>query len=182
MRGLLLFLLGALSASTLVFLGASDFFTSWEGSVRNVRTDELGADDQGASRLVVSIEDERPGGLVLQRSWPGDLVRELTLPTPTRKSRYTMHFLVQDEGSWRTGPTTSPQGFGLSLMVLALLVAVRNMTVSGLPWLFSPRERYHATQLPPTGQAVPTSGGSGPRGPSKQGPPPSRPKVGRGKR
>jgi hypothetical protein len=172
LRGLLLFLVGALSASALVFLAASDFFSSWEGSVRSVRPADV-----DASRLVVLIEDERPGGGVLQRSWPGDLVRELTPPAPTRKSKYTLHFLVQDEGSWRTAPTTSPQGFGASVLVLVLLVVVRNMTVSGVPWGFTPRERYHATQLVSSGQAAPVT-----KGPHKPGPPPPRPKVGRGRR
>jgi hypothetical protein len=177
MRGLLLFLVGALSASVLVFLVASDFFASWEGTVQAARPEE-----EEASRIVVVIEDERLEGGTFQRSWPGDLVRELELPAPTRKSRYTMHFLVQDAGSWRTGPTTSPQGLGMALVVLTLLVAVRNMAVSGLPWGFAPRERYHATKLVPSGQAAPVAGSGSGKAPGKQGPPPSRPQVGRGKR
>lgn len=187
-RALLWFLMGALLVSALVFLFSGGFFSRWDGRIVSVHPDDV-----ESSRLTVLIVTDEDS---FQRSLPGDLVRSLALPEDpfavvplsidparpaTKKSRYTLHALVRraDEGaSWEVVPTTSPQTLTISLVVLLLLVAARNMAVSGVPWRLRPAERYHPTKLAPTGQAAPTARVST----SKKGPPPPKPQKGRGRR
>lgn len=184
-RGLLLFLAGALLLSTLVFLTASDFFSRWDGLVAAVRP---GEEDARHRRVVISTDDG-----AFERSWPAEVVQGLPLPSDssqlvadgenrplTKKSRYTLHALVQKDGQWEVVPTTSPSTLGLAVLALGLLVAGRNMVVSGVPWRLQPAERYRPTRLVPSGQAAPTPK-TRPAS-SRQGPPPPRPQVGRGRR
>lgn len=180
LRGWLLFLSGASLGSALIFLYASDLFSRWDGPVSLVPSRE----EEASYQTVRIVSDDR----VIQRSWRTSLVESLSLreassggessgAAMTKKSRYTLHALVKaadPAADWVVVPTTSPTALGLGLLTFAGLLALRNMTVSGVPWRLSPAERYRPVKLTPSGQAAKVDAPP----PSKKAPLAPRPKTG----
>lgn len=162
----------------LVFLGACEFFTSWNGQAVSVRP--------SASPAPKVYEVLIAGkGRSLERTWPAAVVDELNLPFDslavppvpipperphTSKMRYSLHFLVEgSDGEFEQVPTTSPRSLALSLVLFLLGVGIRNMTVSGSPWSLEPRG-----VLLPKAQAAPGSVANPVTGPPRKRPPPAR--------
>ena len=89
-------------------------------------------------------------------------------PRPlTRKSRFSLHYLVQlPDGGFRVVPTTSPWGLAAGLLVLLLGVAVRNMVVAGSPFAVLPRPAYLPKAQAPSGQIAPGRSSRPKKGPS----------------
>jgi hypothetical protein len=187
-RKLLVFLAVALPISVLVFLVASDFFTAWSG--RAVSTRPPRSEAPASYSVLISNDD----GSRIEREWPSDLVGRLRLPVDamaipplpipddrprTSKSRFALHFLVQEPetADFTTVPTTSPRAAGLALIVLLVSLGVRNMVVAGSPFSIEPREAYLPPAQPAAGQVTNKTYSRG-----RKGPPPPRPRKGRGRR
>jgi len=177
-----------LPLAVVVLLWASDLFSAWDGRVVSVRP--IPPDARVATVLIVDADGE-----AFERRWPAPLVRKLglrvdelaiapsTVPSEapvTRKSRFSLNYIVDTPDGFTAEPTTTPQSVALALVALILAVALRNMVVAGAPWAIEPRRAYLPVALAPSGQAAPTAqrGGARPR----KGPPPPRPSVGRGRR
>ena len=68
-----------------------------------------------------------------------------------------MFYVENADGVNDVVPTTSPRGFGLSVLLWALLLAVRNMVISGSPLDYEPRERLKVQEQTAMGQVVPSN-------------------------
>ena len=184
-RGLFIYLALATPLSVLIFLLASSFFTSWDGSA--VAVLPFPPDDKPSVHKVIIVEKDRS---TFESRWPAASVEGLNLPvsnyapsrkpdivTSTVKKPYTLTFSVQKGEISRTVPTTSPHGFFLALAGLLLGLGIRNAFVSGS--MFDMRKR-DKTDLPkalaPAGQPAPR------RRVSQKGPPQSKGKRGRRRR
>jgi len=180
--------LAALPFVVLAFLVSCDFFGAFHGKAVSTRPPRS---DNPASYTVLIANDD---GTRVEREWPADLVRGLALPVDalaippaeisdlrplTVKSRYTLQFGVKahDATTWTDVPTTSPRGIGAALLTLLVLVAVRNMVVAGSPFAIEPRPAFLPKAQPPSGQITPRATARG-----HKGPPPPRPRKGRGRR
>jgi len=202
-RALLLSVLGILVIAVAVFLGASDFFSSWDGQVAS------SAPPRGDDPQVLTVRIVGADRSVVQRAWPAELVRSLELPVDrvdippptipperptTRKARFDLSFSLttspgtSEEHTVRL-PTTSPRGLGLAGLVFLGLLAVRNMVYAGSPIAIQARGAY----LPPAQSApgVPATGSGRngrkgrngrSRGGAGKGPPPGKRRRGRGRR
>jgi hypothetical protein len=174
---------------SVVFLLASDVLGTWNGHAVSVRPTAAEEPDTFVVRIV------EPGGRLVERSWPADLVLGLDLPmdevavpptelpetaAPTTKGRFDLHMLVRGatETEWRIVPTTSPRALALAVVVALIALFLRNMAVSGSPFAIEPRGVWLPPGLAKPGAPAPTAG----RAPSRPGPPPSGPRVGRGRR
>jgi hypothetical protein len=186
-RALLLFvtLVGLPLAAGVVLL-ASDVLAAWDGHAIARRP----ADPEARAALVVIAEED---GGTFERRWPAELVDRLGLAVAqpgsvperipedaprTTKSRFGLHYLVEagDEG-FEVVPSTTPQAVVLGLVALLVAVGLRNMAVGGAPWSIEPRAAYLPKAQAASGQPAPRT-----TGPPRQGPPPSRRRVGRGRR
>jgi hypothetical protein len=189
----LLFVVAMLPLAAGVFLVSSDFFTAWNGQAVSVRP---AATPDPAVYTVLIVNDD---GTRLERTWDAALVRELALPVDalalpppdipearpaTEKLRFVMHYLVQvgqgDDAQTRVVPTTSPRGLGLALVFLLVAIGIRNMAYAGSPFAIERRGVYLPKQQAQAGAPAPAGSPGRTRG--RKGPPPSRPRRGRGKR
>jgi hypothetical protein len=191
-RALLLFVaVVGLPLSAGVVLLASDVLAAWDGRAIARRP----ADPDAGSVLVVIAQEA--DGSTFERRWPAEIVGRLELPVvpqgsvpvfpsggripeeapQTRKSRFGLHYLVEVGEGFEVVPSTTPQAVVLGVVALLVAVGLRNMAVGGAPWSIEPRSAF----LP---RAQATSGQPAPRaaGPPRKGPPPSRSRVGRGRR
>jgi hypothetical protein len=176
-------------AGAVVFLLASDVLGAWNGHAVSVRPSEVEHPDTFVVRIV------EPGGRLLERSWPADLVIALDLPVDalavppvalpemaalTTKGRFDLHMLVRGakDTEFRIVPTTSPRAVVLGIVVALVALFLRNMAVSGSPFTLEPRGVWLPPALARPGAPAPTVG----RRPSRPGPPPSGPRGGRGRR
>lgn len=168
LRMLLRDAVGVTAVAALFFLWVSSFFTAWNGRAVSVRTP---AETQPAAYTVLIVNDA--GGEV-EVDWDASIVEGRELPfndrgvapadipetaPSTRKSRFQLVFYIANsEGRNDVIATTSPRGLGLTALVWVLLLALRNMVVSGSPMDHEPRERLRVQQQGGTGQlAEPTT-------------------------
>jgi len=146
--------------------------------------------DPDTFRVLIVEED----GRTLERGWPARVVLPLDLPVDplalpppslpeaaarTMKSRFALHFLVRGPkaGDWQVVPTTSPRALGLGVLTGIVALFLRNMIVSGSPLAIAPRGVWLPPALPRPGMPAAQQ-----RRISRQGPPPARPRPGRGRR
>lgn len=186
-RALLLFVVVVgLPLAAGVVLIASDALSAWDGRAVARRPAEADA------RTVTVVIARDADGATFERRWPAELTGRLSLPEVapgsvpsriaeeapvTRKSRFSLHYLVQVGDGFEVVPSTTPQAVVLGVVALIVAVGLRNMAVSGAPWSIEPRAAYLPPAQAASGQPAPR-----PSGPPKQGPPPSRRRVGRGRR
>ena len=174
LSGLLRFLVALAPVCALVFLLASGVLSSWEGRVtgKSPATD----DTTPATWRVLIVS---PDGSTETHLWPASVVDPLSIPLEpgllpparvdpekhphTAKARFTLHYIVeQPDGTHASVPTTSPQAVGIALIIGLVLLALRNMYVSGSPLDIRPRRTILMAALPRSGQvAAPPSGQSG---------------------
>jgi hypothetical protein len=176
-------------AAGVVFLLASDVLGTWNGHAVSVRPSDVEDPDTFVVRIV------EPEGRLIERSWPAELVLALDLPAdaiavppaelpetaaPTTKGRFDLHMLVRGatDTEWQVVPTTSPRALVLGVVVGLIALFLRNMAVSGSPFAMEPRGVWLPPALARPGAPAPTAS----RSPSRPGPPPSGPRVGRGRR
>jgi len=187
-RAVLTYSLFGVPLAALVFLLSASFFTAWDGYAVAARP--LGAERSIPIAYEVLVVDDAGDERVLRWSTPVvegrfiELANVLAAPPAipdtaphTSKSRFTLHYLVErDTGGHDLIPTTSPQSLGLALLVWLLGLAIRNMVMSGSPLSFESRPTVLPAALPPSGRVADNVVSK-----SKQGPPPPRPRKGRGR-
>ncbi len=187
-RRLWSFVFAMVPVAILTFLTLSDFFAGWDGHAVSVRAPQK---PEPTSYTVLIVQQ---GDDPIERIWSADLVEGLGLPVDplaippstipegrpaTVKQPLTLHYRIQrPDKSWEIVPTTTPSALGLALLVLMLGIALRNMVVAGSPVGIEPRTPLPRAQTTPGSVAPPPRGGA--RG--HKGPPPPRPRRGRGRR
>jgi hypothetical protein len=167
------------------FLVVSGFFTHWDGMVISRRPPPPDLDDPPPLTRVLVVE----GSARRELDWPTDVADALKLPvdpfaTPadpalgprTTKPRLSLSFTV--EGVPDPVGTPTPMGVGIAVLAGLLAVAARNAWVGAAPWVFVPREPTRLAPMPKSGAPAPMAQASR----SQPGPPPSRPRAGRGRR
>ncbi len=192
-RALLLFIVAMLPLAAGVFLLDSAFFAQWSGLVVSARP--LASPDAAVQTVLIVAAD---GGRV-ERAFPSELVRELVIPVdplalppkplPTdrprsEKHRFALQFQVRERGEdspWRVLPTTSPRGLGLAVAFMMLAVGIRNMMYAGSPFSIERAGAFLPRAQAQAGQPAPRGSPGRPKG-SNKGPPPARPRRGRGRR
>ena len=190
-RAFVLFMLGWVPATVVCFLYLSGFFQSWTGHAVSVRPVE-----EDAVMARVLIVDET--GDAFEDWWPLEMLEGIDLPfdrlaippstvpegSPrTQKALYTMSYTIEPaDGGSRVVSTATPTTLGLSLVILLLGVALRNMLYAGNPFSLEPR----GVELVKAQRAPGSTGtqGSKPsrRSTSKKGPPPPKRRRGSGRR
>ena len=186
-HGLILFALAVLFG-----LWQSSFFNQWSGTVVSYRPP---VDGEAQSVRVLIVEESREKR---EAWWPTERVIELQLPRDplavppndldaslptTSKARYALHYFVRhlpedaETTQVRAYPTTSPEGVSLTIVFFGIMMIVRNMIVSGHPFLFiaGPGGKKRKSRT-----AMARSPGRKAR--SQPGPPPSGRQRGRGRR
>jgi hypothetical protein len=160
--------LGVTLLAALFFLWVSSFFTAWNGRAVSVRTP---SETEPTAYTVLVVQD---GGGEIEVDWGAEVVEGRELPfndrgvppadipetaPSTRKSAFQLVYYVENaEGRNDVLATTSPRGLGLTALVWVLLLALRNMLVSGSPFDYEPRDRLRVQQQGATGQlAEPTT-------------------------
>lgn len=191
-RNLIAHTLILLALAVLFGLWQGAFFDYWSGTVVSYRPP---ADGEAQSVRVLIVDESQPKR---EAWWPTERVIELDLPRDalavppndldpslptTSKARYTLHYFVRhtpedsETTQVRAYSTTSPEGVSLTLVFLGLGMIVRNMIVTGHPFLFVPapggKKRKSRTAMPRS---------PGRTGRPQKGPPPSGRQRGRGRR
>jgi hypothetical protein len=139
-----------------IFLWVAGFFSSWDGQAVGVLT------PRGSEPAVYEVVIQQADGSTVRRSMPSVLVLGMGLPVldlgippetipadapQSRKSRFQLHYLVQtrpegsEEFAWRSAPTTTPQAFGLALIIWIVALGIRNMAYGGSPFWIE-RQRH----------------------------------------
>jgi len=178
-RALLFYAVIGTPIAVLVFLAATQFFAAWDGYAVGMLP--LRSEDNDAYRVLVVEED----GTEYQFRWPKEIAEGLGIPLTTvlapppripedsphtRKSRFTLHYLVQAPGGGhRIVPTTSPHALALAALVWVIGLFARNMIVAGSPLAWAPQPTTLPAPLPPAGQVAQNRAAR-----SKKGPPPPR--------
>lgn len=151
--------------AVLFFLWVSSFFTAWSGHAVSVRASQ---DDRPSAYRVLIIEENENE---IEVDWPAEVVEGRGLPInnlaippadipeerpQTRKSRFQLVFYVEnEEGVNDVVATTSPRGLGLTFIVWALMIALRNMLMSGSPLDYERRERILPESQAAAGSVAP---------------------------
>ncbi len=194
-RSFLLALLALLPVAMLVFLWDCSFFVAWNGQAVSVAPTR----SEAPASYVVRIR-EGEGRDVRTVNWDAAVVQQLSLPVDsvemapillpetapeTEKGRFSLSYRVQlgqgtEQARWIDVPTTSPRSVGIAALVFLLLVAVRNMVVSGSPVALVPVKAKNSTAAPPNSSGNPSPPPKA--GGSRKGPPPGKRRKGRGRR
>jgi hypothetical protein len=192
MHPLLRYALVATPLCALLFLGASGFFTGWDGHVVGRRPTPSG--DRAVDTVLLVTAD----GSDSEVDWPGDVVTKLDVPIETRrhgparvpadapathKSRYGLHFTVTaDDGAIVARlPVLRPASVAALAWLLGL--AVTNLLRSGSPLSWEKRAIALPAPLPGDLQETKDAPTRPPTKASKPrfGPPPRKPRRGVGR-
>ncbi len=190
MHPLLRYVLIATPLCAVVFLVSSGFFYAWDGQVVSQRPSP--EEDPAALRVLIVGGD----GSTTEQDWSADLVRELKLrvdatglpptqipPNAARstKPRFGTFFTVTPSGEEARTIYPSMAGpVSLTGILWVLGLLLHNMLRSGSPFSWEPRG-VAPVPTQPHGVSVPQGPASTPSRP-QQGPPPGKPRRGRGRR
>jgi len=185
-RGLLLYATIATPIAVLVFLFSARFFVAWDGQI--VAMQPIGSSHPDAYETLLMA----PGEPTRQVKLAADVVEgrgipitNVLAPPPTipsaaihtRKSRFALYYLIDTRaGGHDIIPTTSPLSLALAVAVWVFGLMVRSVIVAGSPFAMVPGPKRTPRPLPTLDEIDERKARR-----SKKGPPPPRPRKGRGR-